>query len=34
MIKKILLGLVVLLVVAAVVGWLLPRNVRVEKLSE
>jgi effector-binding domain-containing protein len=31
MIKKILLGLVVLLVVAAVVGWLLPRHVKVER---
>jgi effector-binding domain-containing protein len=31
MIKKILLSLVVLLVVAAVVGWLLPRQVRVER---
>jgi len=31
MIKKILLSLVVLLVVAAVVGWLLPRHVRVQR---
>jgi effector-binding domain-containing protein len=31
MIKKIILGLVLLLAVAAVVGWLLPRHVRVER---